>query len=91
MPTLPPIINKQAVFVLVIGGSASDGFGWGITPSGKLKKIPDNNPGLRKLTAAQAVLTRLDGASPDADARTLLDAAKSTLGKAANELAAGLE
>jgi hypothetical protein len=90
MPTLPNIARAK-VFVLVLGGGTGDGGGWGITPGGKLKKIPDNNPGLRKLAAAQAVLTQLERVSLDTQGRALLDAATATFERAAEEVAAGLE
>ncbi len=43
------------VFVMVSAGVGAGASGWGITGSGKLKKIPSNNPfGKQLLQAAQA-------------------------------------
>lgn len=91
MSTIIPHVTRAQVFVLVLGGAGSDGGGWGITPGGKLKKIPDNNPGLRKLAAAQAVMTQLERVSLDTQSRALLEAATATFERAAQEVAAGLE
>lgn len=37
-------IDDIGISVVVIGGATRGGSGWGITPSGKIIKIPDNNP-----------------------------------------------
>lgn len=44
-----PDLNIKATqeVIIVIGDSGGDGGGWVVTPNG-LKKVPDNNPELRK-------------------------------------------
>jgi hypothetical protein len=37
-------IKGKEIAVVVIGGASRGGSGWGITPSGKVIKIEDNNP-----------------------------------------------
>lgn len=43
-------ISGKEVSVVVFGGATKGGAGFGITPSGKIIKIPDNNP-LRDVAA----------------------------------------
>ena len=62
-------------FVLMIGGAGGDGGGWGLTASGKLKRIPDNNPGLRKLRVAVNLLNQVEAIEDAALARPVRDAA----------------
>jgi hypothetical protein len=37
-------IKGKEIAVVVIGGASKGGTGWGITPSGQIIKIEDNNP-----------------------------------------------
>ena len=37
-------ISGKEVLIVVLGGATKGGTGWGITASGKIIKIPDNNP-----------------------------------------------
>ena len=65
MPTqIKPQTVETLVLVFVSAGAGSDGGGWGITPSGKLKKIPSNNPvGKRVIAAAQAAALPVAGSA----------------------------
>ncbi len=47
-------ISGKEVFVVIFGGATKGGSGWGITGSGKIIKIPDNNP-LRDVAALAEV------------------------------------
>lgn len=38
------MLQDKEISVIVLGGATRGSTGWGITPSGKVVKIPDNNP-----------------------------------------------
>lgn len=88
-PTLTkPTVDKIA-FIMIFGGGTGDGGGWGLTPSGKLKRIPDNNPGLKKALAASRLLAAAQAMGNVAEARQIQDIATDMATKAATEMTAG--
>ena len=54
-------ISGKEVSVVVFGGATKGGTGWGITPSGKIIKIPDNNP-LREIVALADIIATTSSA-----------------------------
>lgn len=50
-------INEKEVLVVIFGGATKGGSGWGITGSGKIIKIPDNNPLNEIAVLAEVVAT----------------------------------
>ena len=61
-------ISGKEVSVVVFGGATKGGTGWGITPSGKIIKIPDNNP-LREI----AVLADIVATTSNATLKAVLE------------------
>ena len=57
-------LEKTLVLVIVSGGVGQGASGWGITPGGKLKKIPDNNPIAQRLASAALAASMGAAASP---------------------------
>ena len=81
---IPNVNGKTIVLVFISAGASHGASGFGITPSGKLKKIPDNNPQLRRMTGAAQTLSIVDQAGlPD-----LAGAAQAALVDAAQHVAA---
>lgn len=84
---IPNIQPKTIVLVLVSAGVSRGVGGFGITSSGKLKKIPDNNPQLRRMLGAAQTLSIVEEvAMPDVGG-----AAQSVLVDAAQRVAAELQ
>jgi hypothetical protein len=48
-------ISGKEISVVVFGGATRGGSGFGITPSGKIIKIPDNNPLRDALALAEVI------------------------------------
>jgi hypothetical protein len=51
-------IKGKEIAVVVIGGASKGGTGWGITPSGQIIKIEDNNP-IEVIAEVALLATRL--------------------------------
>lgn len=83
-----PTLDKIG-FIMIFGGGTGDGGGWGLTASGKLKRIPDNNPGFKKALAASRLLTAVQQMGNVAEARQIQDIATDMATKAAAEMNAG--
>lgn len=84
---IPQVTPKTIVLVLISAGVSHGAGGFGITPSGKLKKIPDNNPQLRRMAGAAQTLSIIEQIGmPD-----LAGVAQSALLDAAQRVAAELQ
>jgi hypothetical protein len=88
MATQLPKVNKELVLVFVSAGVGAGATGWGITPGGKLKKIPDNNPFSHQVVAAAQALAAVERSGRAAQMQDLVRVAQSDLVLAAGELAA---
>ncbi|HET7796114.1 MAG TPA: hypothetical protein VFL64_22185 [Rhizobacter sp.] len=87
MATQIPKVNKELVLVFVSAGVNNGASGWGITPGGKLKKIPDNNPIAHQVAAAAQALAAVERSGRAAQMQDLARVAQSDLVHAAAELA----
>lgn len=84
-------IHKELVLVFISAGVGNGATGWGVTPSGKLKKIPDNNPFSHQVVAAAHALAAVEHSGRQAQMQDLARVAQSELVQAAGELAAGFQ
>jgi len=91
MATHIPKIDKEIVLVFVSAGVANGASGWGITPSGKLKKIPDNNPIGHQVAAAAQALAAVERSGRIAQMQDLARVAEAELAKSAVALAAEMQ
>jgi hypothetical protein len=83
-----PEINKEIVLIFVSAGVSQGASGWGITPGGKLKKIPDNNPIGHQVAAAAQSLAAVERSGRLAQMQDLARVAESALVEAVAEFAA---
>lgn len=62
MPTTRPnkIDEEKGLYVVVIGGASKGGSGYSISPSGKVRKIPSNNPFEKIATLAEKITLTTD-------------------------------
>lgn len=88
MATQIPKFDKEIVLVFISAGVANGASGWGITPGGKLKKIPDNNPIGHELAAAVQALAAVERSGRIAQMQDLARVAQAEVVQAASALAA---
>lgn len=85
------IPTKDLVLVFISAGVGNGASGWGITASGKLKKIPDNNPIGHQLAAAAHALAAVEHSGRIAQMPDLARVAQAEMVQAATALAAEMQ